>query len=129
MENRAIPLQLAQVAIPDPPTPEALTRERALRAAVLIDAIRCLVGSTGLRECQSRQAAVRWVTSRDLRSPFSFQNVCESLGFESSRVRRVLLGPSLGIDVSALGVTAPTRPVRRPRRDRLRYVVLKGGRA
>jgi hypothetical protein len=125
--DRGAPVSVARMTF-EPPTPEALARERALRAAVLIDAIRCLVASPGLRERHSRQAAVRWVSSRDVHSPFSFQNVCESLGFEPGRVRRVLLGRSLGLDLSALGLAEPPQTVRRPRRDRLRYVVLKGGR-
>src|ERR1051326_5073184 len=111
-------------------TAEMLARERALRAAVLIDAIRCLVGAGGGRERRSRQTAMRWVTSRDDRSPFSFNNVCESLGFEPGRIRRLLLAPTIGFDFPsdlALGVRRVGQ-VRRPRRDRARYVVLQGGR-
>ena len=111
-------------------TAETLARERALRAAVLIDAIRCLVGAGGGRERRSRQTAMRWVTSRDDRSPFSFNNVCESLGFEPGRIRRLLLAPTLGFEFPfdlGLGVRRVGQ-VRRPRRDRARYVVLQGGR-
>jgi hypothetical protein len=110
-------------------TAESLARERALRAAVLIDAIRCLVGAGG-RERRSRQAAMRWITSRDDRSPFSFANVCESLGFEPGRIRRLLLAPTPGFEFAselALGARRVGQ-VRRPRRDRARYVVLQGGR-
>ena len=110
-------------------TAETLARERALRAAVLIDAVRCLLGVTGLRERRSRQTAMRWVLSHDTRSPFSFHNVCESLGFEPARVRRLLLGPGLGITAEpGLPLAVLHRPfVRRPRRDRARYVVFQGG--
>ena len=111
-------------------TAETLARERALRAAVLIDAIRCLVGAGGGRERRSRQTAMRWITTRDDRSAFSFNNVCESLGFEPGRIRRLLLAPTLGFDFPselALGVRRVGQ-VRRPRRDRARYVVLQGGR-
>jgi hypothetical protein len=111
-------------------TAEMLARERALRAAVLIDAIRCLVGAGGGRERRSRQTAMRWVTSRDDRSPFSFHNICESLGFEPTRIRRLLLAPTIGFDFPselAHGVRRVGQ-VRRPRRDRARYVVLQGGR-
>src|SRR5438477_10200283 len=107
-----------------------LTRERALRAAVLIDAIRCLLGVSGIREGRSRQTAMRWVLSRDTHSPFSFHNICESLGFDPTRVRRLLLGPELGLAAGSglpLGILDGPH-VRRPRRDRLRYVVLQGGR-
>ena len=112
-------------------TAEDLARQRALRAAVLIDAIRCMVGTAGRREGRSRRNAVRWVLSRDTRSPFSFDNVCESLGFQPARIRRLLLGPALGVETGArlrLAVDGASRPVRRPRRDQVRYVVLQGGR-
>jgi hypothetical protein len=111
---------------------EALERQRALRAAVLIDAIRCLIGAAGTRERRSRQTALRWILSRDTKSPFSFNNVCECLGFEPSRIRRLLLTPSIASDgVPRLvidGTRARTRGVRRPRRSPVRYVVLEGGR-
>jgi hypothetical protein len=118
-------------------TSEALARQRALRAAVLIDAIRCLVGAAGVRERRARQSALRWILSRDAMAPFSFHNVCETLGLDPSRLRRSLLEPALGADgVSrlALGGEHPGRlsgrlPMRRPRRDRSRYVVLDGGRS
>jgi hypothetical protein len=112
-------------------TAEDLARQRALRAAVLIDASGCLLGVAGRRDARSRRDAVRWILSRDTRSPFSFHNVCDSLGFEPSRIRRFLLAPALGVDVDdrlALVVGDATHPVRRPRRDRARYVVLQGGR-
>lgn len=112
-------------------TAEDLARQRALRAAVLIDAIRCLLGVASRRDSRSRRNAVRWILSRDTRSPFSFHNVCDSLSFEPSRIRRFLLAPALGVEMDdrlALVVDDPTRPVRRPRRDRVRYVVLQGGR-
>ena len=119
---------------PDEPwATETLARERALRAAVLIDAIRCLIGPTGVRERRSRQAAMRWILSRDTKSAFSFHNVCECLGFEPSRVRRLLLTPTLEMgeplrlvmgDAARRGAPA----VRRPRRLPLRYVALQGGR-
>jgi len=42
-------------------TNERLARQRALRAAVLIDAIRCLVGAGGTRERRARQSALRQI--------------------------------------------------------------------
>jgi hypothetical protein len=78
---------------------------------------------------------MRWVMSYDARAPFSFHNVCESLGFNPARVRRSVLGATTPEDVSrlALGLEvrdpAPRRvTVRRPGRTRLRYAVLRGGR-
>ena len=116
---------------PLPLTAEDLARQRALRAAVLIDAVRCLVGVAGHRDRRSRQNAVRWILSRDTRSPFSFINVCESLGFEPTRIRRLLIGPALGTESDArllLAAGSGGGIVRRPRRDQARYVVLQGGR-
>jgi len=114
---------------------EALTRQRALRAAVLIDAIRCVLGAGAKRERQTRRAALRWVTSRDTMAPFSFTNVCEALGLEPSRIRRLLLAPTLGPDgAGRLALRPDPNPassrngsMRRPRRDRRRYVVVVGG--
>jgi hypothetical protein len=76
----------------DPRITERLDRQLALRAAVLLDAIRCLVDTPNNREqAFARLAAWRWVRSRDAQAPFSFENVCESLGFDPRRVRQVIL--------------------------------------
>ena len=115
-------------------TAERLVRQRALRAAILIDAVRCVMGAPGTHEPGTRRAAVRWVLSRDTAAPFSFQNVCESLGFEPSRIREVLMTPFSGaerplrIAVRRKRWSASPRAwVRRPRRDRLRKRVGAGG--
>jgi hypothetical protein len=114
---------------------EALIRERSLRAAVLIDAVRCIMGVAGTHDRKARQTAMRWVMSYDVRAPFSFHNVCESLGFNPSRVRRAVLAATTPEDASRLARgldmldPAPHRvTVRRPGRTRLRYAVLRGGR-
>ena len=86
-------------------TAEALIRERGLRAAILIDAMRCLNGLAGDRE---RRVAVNWVLSWDVRAPFSFINVCESLGYKPAHVRMMLDG----LDTPTL--------MQRPRRDHIR---------
>jgi len=117
-------------------TAESLARQRALRAAVLIDAIRCLVGAAGMRERRARQSALRWILNRDAKPPFSFGNVCEALGLDPSRLRRSLLEPAFGADGVAHIVLGGERPggagrvpMRRPRRDRARYIVIDGGRS
>jgi hypothetical protein len=115
-------------------TAESIVRQRALRAAVLIDAIRCLVGAARVRERPVRQPALRWILSHDVKAPFSFNNVCEALGLDPSRLRRSLLGPSFGADGvpqialggERRGGTSGYLGIRRPQRDRSRYIVLDG---
>src|SRR5690349_3854959 len=79
-------------------TAESPGSQRALRAAGLIDAVRCVIGAAGARERRARQSALRWFHSRDVRAPFSFPNVGESLGLDPVRLRRMLFMPSLGAD-------------------------------
>jgi hypothetical protein len=108
-------------------TAERLIRQRALRAAILIDAVRCVMGVPGTHEPGTRRAAMRWVLSRDGGAPFSFHNVCESLGFDPNRIREVLMTPFAGSD-RPLRIAvrrkrwsaSPRAWVRRPRRDRAR---------
>ena len=136
MNEQAAPARIESEANVDLWAAETLARQRALRAAVLIDAIRCLVGVPGMRERRARQSALRWILSRDNMAPFSFNNVCEALALDPSRLRRSLLEPAFGADGVpriALGGEAPRGagrlPMRRPRRDRARYIVLDGGRS
>lgn len=76
----------------DPLITERLDRQLALRAAVLLDAIRCLLDPpTTRQQAFARLAAWRWVRRQDAQAPFSFENVCESLGFDPRRVRQVIL--------------------------------------
>jgi hypothetical protein len=116
-------------------TAERLIRQRALRAAILIDAVRCVMGAPGTHEPGTRRAAVRWVMSRDAGAPFSFHNVCDSLGFDPNRIREVLMMPFVGSD-RPLRIAvrrkrwsaSPRAWVRRPRRDRARARAEAGGR-
>jgi len=67
--------------------------ERALMRAVLEDAVRCLSGEIGpVRERPQLAAEARtWLQASDSRWPFSFQNVCDHLGFDPDLLRgRVL---------------------------------------
>ena len=90
--------------------------ERALMRAVLEDAVHCLAGEVGpARERRQLAAdARRWVTEVDPHWPFSFENVCDALGFDAERLRgRVLRDvPVLPEVEDAAGVSVP-----RPRRD------------
>ena len=73
---------------------------RALMSAVLEEAILCLsrrppnVGRSRRPTGQLALQAERWVRSRDLRWPFSFENVCAALEIESEGMRTALLAVS-----------------------------------
>src|SRR5438128_12224208 len=58
--------------------------ERALMRAVLEDAIHCLAGDVGpVRERPQLAAEARtWIEGADLHWPYSFENVCDHLGFD-----------------------------------------------
>jgi len=90
---------------------ERIDRQLALRTAVLIDAIRCLIETPRHRSLE-REASLRWIRSRDVKAPFSFTNVCESLGFNPSRVRQVLLSWAMGNRAPSLAIRR--RSVARP---------------
>ena len=109
-------------------------RQRAIRAAVLIEAIRCLVGAARIHERPACQSARRWIRSRDTEAPSSFNNICEALALDPSRLRRSLLDPGFGADgvpPIALGQARPEgtsghRSIRRPIRKRSRYIRRNG---
>ena len=74
------------------------TGERALMRAVLQDAILCLLGLAADVSARDRPWTVaqarQWFASRDLRWPFSFESICNVLGFEPDSLRRRLLNAS-----------------------------------
>ena len=67
--------------------------ERALMRAVLEDAVRCLVGEVGPRRQRGQLAAEarEWIEAGDFCWPFSFENVCDGLGFHAASLRGRLL--------------------------------------
>src|SRR5438477_6431231 len=67
--------------------------ERALMRAVLEDGIRCLIGEVGPRHQRGALAAEarEWIETADSRWPYSFENVCDSLGLHAANLRRRLL--------------------------------------
>jgi len=90
--------------------------ERALMRAVLEDAIRCLSGEIGpVRERPQLAAEARaWIETSDPRWPYSFENVCDHLGFDPERVRsRVLRDapelPAIDDARQAMGAGRPRR--------------------
>src|SRR5437762_13739588 len=68
--------------------------EKALMLAVLEDGIRCfqehLRNPRSNPRLLSRQAA-EWIRAADYDWPFSFNNICETLGIDPSALRRALL--------------------------------------
>jgi hypothetical protein len=74
------------------PAEERIARERRLRRAVLIEAIRCLEGAEDARNrLRLRRQAINWLRGHESSCAFSFLNVCESLGLDPDSVRRAIL--------------------------------------
>jgi hypothetical protein len=69
--------------------------ERALLRAVLQESILDVRGyATGMSQKNRRHAAQQayyWMLSRDVTWPFSFENICNLLGFDADCLRRWLL--------------------------------------
>ena len=108
---------------------ERIDRQLALRTAVLIDAIRCVIEPHRNRSLE-RDSSLRWIRSRDERAPFSFTNVCESLGFNPPRVRQVLLSWAVGNRAPELAIRrrSVARPGPRPSEGAIGIQVLGEGR-
>jgi hypothetical protein len=72
--------------------------ERALMRAVLEDALQCLAAEVGPPRERPRLAAKAraWVVAADRQWPFSFENICDALGFsvEALRARILECAPS-----------------------------------
>ena len=98
------PDSLADLFAPDIVLPEqffegarrdsCISGEKALMLAVLEDGIRCF--QEHLRNARSNprllsQQAEEWIRAVDYEWPFSFNNVCETLGIDPSALRAALL--------------------------------------
>jgi hypothetical protein len=98
------PESLAELFAPDIVLPEQffegarrdsyISGEKALMLAVLEDGIRCF--QEHLRNPRSNprllsQQAEEWIRAVDYEWPFSFNNVCETLGIDPSALRSCLL--------------------------------------
>jgi len=91
--------------------------ERALMRAVLEDAIRCLTGEIGpVGERPQLAADARaWIEATDLRWAFSFENVCDNLGFVAERLRHRLLADAPEMPPAREGEAPGDAP--KPRRE------------
>ena len=67
-----------------------LSSEQRLMLAVLIDAINVLGVSPNRRKSNSFNDASSWVFAKDIKSPLSFDHVCDSLSLDAERLRRRL---------------------------------------
>lgn len=71
-----------------------LEPERVLMLAVLQDAVVCFqdnVTATCKRKRSMHVDAEEWIVNRDRSYPFSFENVCEALGYDADYMRQGLL--------------------------------------
>jgi hypothetical protein len=77
-------------------TNNALDGERALMFAVLVDALDTYVrtrNAKGHRKRAEFNEVDSWIRSRNTGSPFAFENICDSLGFNPDAVRFSLKSP------------------------------------
>ncbi|GEM_PF-2158188 len=77
-------------------THNVLDGERALMFAVLVDALDTYVktrNAKGHRKRAEFNEVDNWIRSRSTNSPFSFENICESLGFSPDAIRYSLKSP------------------------------------
>lgn len=68
--------------------------EEKLMFAVLADAIECLQRYANATDAKNRglyNDAAAWISDRDAASPFSFENICETLRLNSSYLRSGLM--------------------------------------
>src|SRR6266481_181639 len=92
--------------------PARAESERALMRAVLVDAIRCVVGEVSpftQRDYLAAEAR-RWIRSRDEYWPYSFEHICAGLDLEAERLRRLLLGPREVLKTAYGPLVARLRP-------------------
>src|SRR5213593_659277 len=79
--------------------------ERRLLLAVLEDGIRTLLKNaraTHGRAFNLRREALIWLTTDDRSDVFAFENICEALGIDASRLRQRVLGEASKGELSTL---------------------------
>ncbi len=132
------PDALAELFAPDIVLPEQLVQgfrrdsfvsgEKALMLAVLEDGIRCF--QEHLRNPRSNprllsQEAEAWIRAVDYDWPFSFNNVCETLGIDAEALRAALLKWKAA-RLAALGDSKPTPADKKVYRLHLRTKRMSG---
>ena len=79
--------------------------ERRLLLAVLEDGVRTFLKNaraTQGRAFNLRREALAWLTTEDRSDVFAFENICEALGIDASRLRQRVLGEAFDAEPSAL---------------------------
>ena len=92
----------------------AMGGERRLMLAVLQDALDCFRKYAAARDSAGRQLfdeTCEWISSRNRKWSFSFENICETLEIDPDYLRR-------GLRVWYREVTPSRRPASRGRHDR-----------
>lgn len=109
--------------------------ERDLLRALLVDAVRCLLGEVGgTPKGRARLAteARAWIASGDTAEPFSFENVCAWLEVPAGRLRGFLLEQAAKGGLSVERDGPPLRPsalearLRRERNSRIQALRAAG---
>jgi hypothetical protein len=85
--------------------------EKRLMFAVLLDAVIHLQR----RDSRGASEAAQWIEGAQDDSPFSFENICESLGLETTRLANALLAWHHGPGTTRLGVAARQLRIAHPR--------------
>ncbi len=90
-----------------------LEGEKRLMLAILKDAVECLEKYRGARSTAGRelyQNAIEWIEDKGTEWLFSFDNICDLLGFDPSYLREFLLKRELGTASPARGKVYPFAP-------------------
>lgn len=94
-----------------------LLPEMRLIWAVLADAIECFqkyLGAKGRREQRIFRETEAWIDSRDLRSPYSFEQICALLQLDPEYLRRGLRQWRAAHEAGARRVNGAAAPLAKP---------------
>ena len=112
--NRVIRVATEPVELPTSDYAGPAAGERALMRAVLADAVDCMAGTVGSphKRLQLAAAARAWVADQDRCWPFSFENICDTLGFSADTLRTRILQtiPALPSERACDNRRVPVRP-------------------
>jgi hypothetical protein len=90
----------------------SLTPQQKLMLAVLTDAIDCFrqygAASDGRSE-RLFQEARDWIFERDSDWPFSFENICDTLGLDAGYIRRGLIASNIRPTALKISLRSPIR--------------------